>query len=106
MMDRENEVVDERETLLQPEVIPSRIIFTILSFLATLASISGFIILVSILAVSRTSSTILYPYGFILGFLLLLGGLILLLGMIFLHQESKKTTSMVFSNTNENKPNI
>jgi hypothetical protein len=106
MMDSENEVNDERETLLQPEVIPSRTIFMILSFLATLASISGFLILLSILAVSRASPTIVYPYGFILGFLLLLGGLILLLGMIFLYQESKKTTGTVFSNPNENKPNI
>ncbi|MFW9903015.1 MAG: hypothetical protein ACFFFH_01665 [Candidatus Thorarchaeota archaeon] len=106
MMDRKNEVFDEQERLRQPEVIPSKNIFLILSIFAIVASISGFFILLSIITVSRSSTTILYPYGFILGFLLLLGGVILLLGLIFLHQESKKTIGMVLSNTNENEPNI
>ena len=102
MMDRENEVFDEPESPIQPEVIPSKNIFLILSILAILASISGFFILLSIIAVSNSSATIMYPYGFILGFLLLLSGLILLLGLIFLHQESKKTTGVVLSNIKEN----
>lgn len=105
MMNDENEVIDERESLPHPEVIPSKNIFMILSILAILASISGFFILLNIIVISRSSTAIGYPYGFILGFLLLLGGLILLLGLIFLHQASKKTTDMVLSNTSENGPN-
>jgi len=106
MMDSENETIDEPENFPLSELNSSRGIFLILTILAILASISGFFILLSIIAVSISSSTILYPYGFILGLLLLLGGLILLLSMIFLHQESQKTTGVVLSDVNENKPII
>lgn len=104
MLDSENEPFDESEELLQAEVIPSKEIFRILSILALLTSISGFLILLSIISISISTATILYPYGFILGFLLLSGGLILLSSLIFLNQESKKTTDVILSNTEENKP--
>lgn len=105
MSDSENETFDEPKDILRPEVIPSKEIFRILSILALVASISGFLILLSILAVSISTATILYPYGFVLGFLLLSGGLILLSSLMILNQESKKTTGVIFSNTNENNPN-
>ena len=101
MIDRENAVFDEIESFPQPEVNPSKNIFLILIILAILASISGFLILFSIIAVSISSTAIVYPYGFILGILLSLGGLILLLGLIIIHQESKKTEGFVLSDTNE-----
>ncbi|MHA2203421.1 MAG: hypothetical protein ACW991_07005, partial [Candidatus Hodarchaeales archaeon] len=78
--------------------------FRILNILAIIASISGFLILLSIIAISISTTTILYPYGFVLGFLLLSGGLILFSSLIFLNQESKKTTGVILSNTEENKP--
>ncbi|UCG01015.1 MAG: hypothetical protein JSW11_15530 [Candidatus Heimdallarchaeota archaeon] len=106
MLDDENGPFDESDERVQPEVIPSKEFFRILIFLAVIASISGFFILLSIIAVSISNATILYPYGFVLGMLLFLGGLILLLGMIFLHQESKKTPGVVSTNTNENEPKI
>ena len=106
MIDSEKGTLDEPEDPPKSEVIPSKIIFLILTIFAILASFSGFFILLSIIAVSSSSATILYPYGFILGSLLLLGGLILLLSMIFLHQESKKTTGVAPSNTNEKGPII
>jgi len=102
MMDSKKETFDEQENYPLSELNPSRGIFLILTILAVLASISGFFILLSIIAVSISSATILYPYGFILGLLLLLGGLILLLSMIFLHQESKKTIGVALSDVNEN----
>lgn len=101
MMDNENETFDEPENLPLSELNPSRGIFLVLTILAIIASISGFFILLSIIAVSVSSATILYPYGFIIGLLLLLGGLILLSSMIFLHQESKKTAGMALSDFNE-----
>ncbi|MFX0123158.1 MAG: hypothetical protein ACFFAE_05930 [Candidatus Hodarchaeota archaeon] len=101
MLDSEKEAFDEPDNHSRPEVIPSKSIFRILSILAIAASISGFLILISTIAVSISHATILYPYGFLLGLLLLSGGLILLLGMIFLHQESKKTTGVILSNSNE-----
>ena len=104
MLDSEKDTFDELRDNLPPEVIPSKEIVRILIILAIKASISGFIILLSIIAVSISNATIKYPYGFILGLLLLSGGLILLSSLIFLNQESNKTTGVIFSKTNENKP--
>ena len=104
MLDSENEIFDESKEYLRPEVIPSKEIVRILIILAIIASISGFIILLSIIAVSLSNSSIIYPYGFLLGFLLLSGGIILLSGLIFLNQESKKTTGIISSKINDNKP--
>ncbi len=104
MQNSQTESFDKTEDLLEPEVIISKQIFGILIFLAILASTFGFVILISILAVSAPQATLLYPHGFILGLLLLSGGLILLLSLIILNQESKKTIGIISSNTNQNKP--
>jgi hypothetical protein len=102
--DSENGSFERKEEYIQPEIIFSQLFFRILTILATSTSIIGFLFLLSILAVSIPHETLLYPYGFILGLLLLIGGLILLLSLIILNQESKKTIGFFSSNTNQNKP--
>lgn len=103
MQNGHTESFDKTEDPLKPEVIISKGLFGILTVLAVLAFTSGFFILLSILAVSVPKATLLFPHGFLLGLLLLSSGLILLLSLIILNQESKKTIGIISSNTNQNK---
>lgn len=103
MQDNENGSFERKEEHLQPEIIFSKISFRFLAILAISTSIIGFLFLLSILAVSIPQETLLYPHGFVLGLLLISGGLILLLSLIILNQESKNTSGFISSNTNQNK---
>ncbi len=103
MPNSKTESFDKTEDPLRPEIIISKEIFGILIFISISASTLGFFILLSILAVSIPQTTLLFPHGFILGLLLLSSGLILLLSLIILNQESKKTIRINSSSVNQNK---
>ncbi|MFX1284948.1 MAG: hypothetical protein ACFFB5_14905 [Promethearchaeota archaeon] len=103
MPNSKTESFDKTEDPLRPEVIISKEIFGIFIFISVSASTLGFFILLSILAVSIPQTTLLFPHGFILGLLLLSSGLILLLSLIILNQESKKTIRINSSSVNQNK---
>ncbi|MFX0015461.1 MAG: hypothetical protein ACFFB2_12490 [Promethearchaeota archaeon] len=105
MVDNAKRRFSKTEGNLPSEINISKGIFTILSFLAVLASVCGFFISFSIIVVSDVNTIITFPHGFILGILLLFGGITLLIGLLILDQESKKTKRIVSSNTTQSEQN-
>lgn len=79
--------IGKTESNLKPKKNDSKGIFNLLILLAIISSFAGFYIILSILVDFRMNAVFLYPYGLLLGLLLLGGGLILLLSIIILSRE-------------------
>lgn len=106
MDDQNNQLIRETNDPLDPQMtvpVPKGV-FRALTIVSVTASVVGFFIIVSILVAFRIYSTI-YTHGLIVGLLLLGGGLILLVCIIFVNQATRATISTDSSHSNRNEHN-
>lgn len=107
MDDQNNQVIRETNDPLDPQMtvpVPKGV-FRVLAIISVTASVVGFFIIISILVAFRTYSTIIHTHGLIVGLLLLGGGLILLVCIIFVNQATRATISTDSSHSNRNEHN-
>lgn len=97
MITAENNSTDEMGEEFSSKKIISNRIYAFLTIVGFLSTIVGFIITLIILVDSSQDSNILYPHGFLIGLLLLSGGVILIVGTIILRKGSKNNTSNSFT---------
>lgn len=102
MEDPKTDLQQISEEPMQPAIIVSKTILGFLIILGLFAFITGFLIVISIIAISIPRATLFFPHGFVVGLLLLFGGLILLLSLIILNQESKRSLITTTSYTDQN----
>lgn len=102
MEDPMDDVQQINEEPMQSEIIVSKGILRFLAILGIFAFILGFFIVLSIIVISIPFTTLLFPHGFVVGLLLLFGGIFLLLSLIILNQESKRSIITVTSHTDQN----
>ncbi|UCE13815.1 MAG: hypothetical protein JSV04_01245 [Candidatus Heimdallarchaeota archaeon] len=93
MEDGETEIQNDLTESMTTKVFISERSIQILAILGIISSLAGFFILFSILIASIPNNTLLFPHGFIIGLLLLLGGLILVSSLIILNHEPRRLKS-------------
>jgi hypothetical protein len=100
----ENDSSGEIEEPMSPIINLSKRFQAIFTLIAILSSITGFIAIITILAQPSRGPNFLYPHGFLIGLLLLIGGLILLSGVLILRNESLNVTDTSSLHEDKNEP--
>lgn len=90
MEDGETEIQKEAKELLTFKSFISKGPIQILAIIGIVSFMAGFFILLSIIVLSISHEALLFPHGFFIGVLLLLGGSILVLGLIILNHEPRR----------------
>ncbi|MFX0084923.1 MAG: hypothetical protein ACFFAU_04550 [Candidatus Hodarchaeota archaeon] len=104
MTNKKSGLNEEIEEPIIPVINLSRRFQAIFTLIAILSSVIGFIAIISILAQLSQNPNLRYPHGLIIGFLLLIGGVILFSGVLILRNESLNISHTSSLNKDKNEP--
>ncbi|MFX0052581.1 MAG: hypothetical protein ACFE8U_14965 [Candidatus Hermodarchaeota archaeon] len=104
MDDQDLQLIREIKDPLNPQMTPtvSKGVIRILAIISATALVLGFFIIISIVVAFKNYSKIIHTHGLVVGFLLLGGGGIMLVSLIFVNHATKAIISTDSSHSNQN----